>query len=90
MWRQVVAIGREPVVGEIQVIFSPERTTWDNPVAISVVPSGLPTLHHLLLTTGSRPWLHFVVPPGLNHIPKNHVDCVRPMVSLTKFLHGVA
>ena len=41
-------------------------------------------------TTGSRPWLHLVVPPGLNHIPKNHVDCVLPMFSLIKILHGVA
>jgi len=41
-------------------------------------------------TTGSRPWLHLVVPPGLNHIPGNHVDYVLPMFSLIKILHGVA
>ena len=41
-------------------------------------------------TTGSRPWRHLVVPPGLNHIPKNHVDYVLPMFSLIKILHGVA
>ena len=41
-------------------------------------------------TTGSRPWLHLIVPPGLNHSPRNHVDGVPPMVSLIKILNGVA
>ena len=41
-------------------------------------------------TTGSRPWLYLVVPPGLNHIPRNHLDCVQPRVSLIKILNGVA
>ena len=41
-------------------------------------------------TTGSRPWLHPVVPPGLNHVPGNHVDCVLPMFSLNKIRNGVA
>ncbi len=41
------------------------------------------------ITTGSRPWLHRVVPPGLNRISKNHMDCVQPMISLTNILHGV-
>ena len=41
-------------------------------------------------TTGSRPWLHLVVPAGLNHILTNHVDYVLPMFSLVKILHGVA
>ena len=40
-------------------------------------------------TTGSRPWLQLVVPPGLNHIPRNHMDYVLPMFSLVKILHGV-
>ena len=41
-------------------------------------------------TTGSRPWLYLVVPPGLDHIPRNHLDCVQPRVSLIKILNGVA
>ena len=41
-------------------------------------------------TTGSRPWLHRIVHPGLNHSPRNHVDGVPPMVSLIKILNGVA
>ena len=41
-------------------------------------------------TTGSRPWLHLIVPPGLNHSPRNHLDGVPPMVSLIKILNGVA
>ena len=41
-------------------------------------------------TTGSRPWLHPAVPPGLNHVSSNHVDYVQPMFFWIKTLHSLA
>ena len=75
------------------------ETSWDH--RVRVLSCGLSTstkIRGIVKSTSqdvgkdtdSRPWLHLVVPAGLNHIPTNHVDYVLPMFSLIKILHGVA